>query len=59
MSYTQKLITATNKGPLVQVLTLMFLVLAVLSCIVRTGTKIHMIKTLKADDLLAILATVR
>ncbi|KAJ3543405.1 hypothetical protein NM208_g3603 [Fusarium decemcellulare] len=58
MNPPQKVITDTNKSPLVQVLTLMFLVIAILSCFVRTGTKIHMIKTLRVDDILTIAATV-
>lgn len=53
-----KVITDSNKSPLVQVLTLMFLVTAVLACLVRTVTKFHMIKTLRADDLLVVAATV-
>lgn len=58
MNPTQKVITDTNKSPLVQVLTLMFLVIALLACSVRTGTKIRMIKTLRADDILTIVASV-
>ena len=58
MSSTQKVITDSNKSPLVQVLTLMFLVVAILACLVRTGTKIYMIKALRVDDLLVIAATV-
>lgn len=59
MSSTQRVITANNKSPLVQVLSLMFLVIAILSCLVRTGTKLYMIKTLRVDDILIIVATVR
>ncbi|CAM1509635.1 Fc.00g033740.m01.CDS01 [Cosmosporella sp. VM-42] len=58
MTSTQKVITDTNKSPLVQVLTLMFLVIAVLACFVRSGTKIHMIKALKVDDILTVVATI-
>jgi hypothetical protein len=58
MSSTQKVITDSDKSPLVQVLTLMFLVIAILACLVRTGTKIHMIKALRVDDLLVIAASV-
>ncbi|KAH7224438.1 hypothetical protein B0J15DRAFT_456835 [Fusarium solani] len=58
MNPTQKVITDTNKSPLVQVLTLMFLVIALLACSVRTGTKIRMIKILRADDILTIVASV-
>ncbi|SPJ85037.1 related to integral membrane protein [Fusarium torulosum] len=58
MSSTQRVITANNKSPLVQVLSLMFLVIAILSCLVRTGTKLYMIKTLRVDDILIIVATV-
>lgn len=58
MHPTQKVITDSNKSPLVQVLTLMFLVISLLSCSVRIGTKIHMIKTLRVDDMLIIIATV-
>ena len=57
MSSSQRIISDTNKAPLVQVLTLMFLVIAVLACAVRTGTKIHMVKSLKVDDILAIVST--
>lgn len=58
MISAQRVITDSNKSPLVQVLTLMFLVVAILSCFVRMGTKIHMIKTLRVDDALTIVATV-
>ncbi|KAI5458829.1 hypothetical protein BGZ63DRAFT_52695 [Mariannaea sp. PMI_226] len=58
MAYSQRIITDTNKAPLIQVLTLMFLVIAILACFVRSGTKIHMIKRLRLDDTLAVLATV-
>lgn len=58
MSSPQRVITDTNRAPLVQVLGLMFLVIAVLASFVRSGTKIHMIKTLKADDILAIVSSV-
>ncbi|RTE85051.1 hypothetical protein BHE90_000466 [Fusarium euwallaceae] len=58
MSSTQRVITDSNKSPLVQVLTMMFLVIAILSCFVRMGTKIHMIKALRVDDILTIVATV-
>ncbi|KFA69709.1 hypothetical protein S40285_08106 [Stachybotrys chlorohalonatus IBT 40285] len=57
MSSPQRVITDTNRAPLVQVLGLMFLVIAVLASFVRSGTKIHMIKTLKADDILAIVSS--
>ncbi|RYC80077.1 hypothetical protein BFJ63_vAg17032 [Fusarium oxysporum f. sp. narcissi] len=58
MHPTQKVITDTNKSPLIQVLALMFLVIFLLSCSVRIGTKIRMIKTLRVDDILTIAATV-
>ncbi|KAM5374592.1 hypothetical protein ACJA88_008057 [Fusarium oxysporum] len=58
MSSNQRIITDNNKSPLVQVLSLMFLVIAILSCSVRTGTKLYMIKTLRVDDILIIVATV-
>ncbi|KAI8650777.1 hypothetical protein NCS57_01412600 [Fusarium keratoplasticum] len=58
MNSTQRVITDSNKSPLVQVLTMMFLVVAILSCFVRMGTKIHMIKALRVDDILTIVATV-
>ncbi|RGP61331.1 integral membrane [Fusarium longipes] len=57
MSSSQRIITDSNKSPLIQVLSLMFLVIAILACFVRTGTKIHMIKTLRSDDILIIVAT--
>jgi hypothetical protein len=55
---TQKVVTDTNKSPLIQVLTLMFLVIFLFSCSVRIGTKIRMIKALRVDDMLIIVATV-
>jgi ABC-type uncharacterized transport system auxiliary subunit len=55
----QRIITDTDKAPLVQVLALMCAVVALLACCVRTATKIGMIKSLKVDDLLVIAATVR
>ncbi|KPM34783.1 hypothetical protein AK830_g11781 [Neonectria ditissima] len=58
MNSPQRIITETNKAPLVQVLALMFLVIAVLACFVRCGTKIHMTKSLKADDAVAIAASI-
>ncbi|KAH7189848.1 hypothetical protein BKA60DRAFT_611857 [Fusarium oxysporum] len=57
MHPTQKVITDTNKSPLIQVLTLMFLVIFLLSCCVRIGTKICVIKTLRVDDILTIATT--
>jgi hypothetical protein len=54
----QRIITDTDKAPLVQVLALMCAVVAVLACCVRTATKIGMVKSLKVDDLLVIAATV-
>ncbi|KAL7755713.1 hypothetical protein ACKLNR_014240 [Fusarium oxysporum f. sp. zingiberi] len=48
MSSNQRIITGSNKSPLVQVLSLMFLVIAILACMVRTGTKLYMIKTVLA-----------
>lgn len=58
MSSPQRVITDINKAPLIQVLTLMFLVIAILSCIVRTGTKLHVFKGLSLDDYLTVLSTV-
>ncbi|KAF4983787.1 hypothetical protein FZEAL_871 [Fusarium zealandicum] len=58
LSHQQKVITDKNKSPLVEVLTLLFLVIAVLACFVRTGTKVHMIKTLRVDDIFTIVATI-
>jgi hypothetical protein len=58
MHPTQRIITDTNKSPLIQVLTLMFLVISLLSCSVRIGTKIRIIKTLRVDDMLTVVATV-
>jgi hypothetical protein len=59
MSSNQRIITDNNKSPLIQVLSLMFLVIAILACLVRTGTKLYMIKTVRVDDILIIAATVR
>ncbi|KAF4344165.1 integral membrane protein [Fusarium beomiforme] len=58
MSSTQRIITANNKSPLIQVLALMFCVIAILSCFVRIGTKLYMIKSLRVDDILIIVATI-
>ncbi|KAF5676111.1 integral membrane protein [Fusarium heterosporum] len=58
MNSNQRVITDNNKSPLVQVLSLMFLVIAILACFVRTGTKLYMIKILRVDDILIIVATV-
>lgn len=58
MSSPQRIITDTDKAPLVEVLSMMFLVIAVLACFVRSGTKIHMVKALKIDDILAVAAAV-
>ncbi|KAF5019814.1 hypothetical protein F66182_8183 [Fusarium sp. NRRL 66182] len=58
MDSSQRIVTDSNKSPLVQVLSLMFLVIAILACLVRTGTKLYMIKTLRVDDVLTIVATV-
>jgi hypothetical protein len=57
MSSSQRVITDSNKSPLIQVLSLMFLVIAILACLVRTCTKLYMIKTVRADDTLIIVAT--
>jgi hypothetical protein len=54
MDATQRIITDTDKAPLIQVVTLMLLVVGIMSCLVRSCTKYYMIKTLKADDLLTI-----
>ncbi|KAH8684043.1 hypothetical protein BGZ61DRAFT_507586 [Ilyonectria robusta] len=58
MSSPQRIITDTDKAPLVEVLSMMFLVISVLACFVRSGTKIHMVKALKIDDILAVAAAV-
>ncbi|KAH7201341.1 hypothetical protein DER44DRAFT_869959 [Fusarium oxysporum] len=57
MHPTQEVITDTNKSPLIKVLTLMFLVIFLLSCSVRIGTKILITKTLGVDDIFTIAAT--
>lgn len=54
----QNLITDDDKSALIEVVTLMFMVLSILACLVRTGTKLYMIKTVKWDDILVIIATV-
>lgn len=51
-------VTDHDKAPLIEVLTLMFMVIAILACFVRSGTKLYMIKTLKTDDILTVVATV-
>ncbi|KAK2591188.1 hypothetical protein QQS21_011122 [Conoideocrella luteorostrata] len=58
MTTKQVEITDSNKSPLIQILVWMFLVIAVLAAIARIGTKLHMVKTLKTDDCLAMSATV-
>lgn len=55
----RELVTDYNKSPLIQILAWMFLVIVVLACIARTGTKLYMVKRLKAEDWFAIVATVR
>lgn len=57
-AYAQNLITDDDKSALIEVVTLMFMVLAILACLVRTGTKLYMIKTVKLDDILVIAATI-
>ncbi|KAM5510062.1 hypothetical protein FOXYSP1_13028 [Fusarium oxysporum f. sp. phaseoli] len=59
MHPTQEVITDTNKSPLIKVLTLMFLVIFLLSCSVRIGTKIIITKTLSVDDIFTIAATLQ
>lgn len=54
----QELVTDHNKSPLIQILAWMFLVIVVLSCIARSGTKLYMVKRLKTEDWFAIVATV-
>lgn len=54
----RELVTDINKSPLIQILAWMFLVVAVLACIARTGTKLYMIKRLKTEDWFAVVATV-
>lgn len=51
-------VTDHDKAPLIEVLTLMFMVISILACFVRSGTKLYMIKTLKPDDILTVVATV-
>ncbi|OAA50749.1 hypothetical protein BBO_00696 [Beauveria brongniartii RCEF 3172] len=59
MDFPQReLVTDNNKSPLIQILAWMFLVIAVLACIARSGTKLYMVKRLKAEDWLAIVATI-
>ncbi|TQV90437.1 PTH11-like integral membrane protein [Cordyceps javanica] len=54
----RELVTDRNKSPLIQILAWMFLVIAVLSCIARSGTKLYMVKRLKTEDWYAIVATI-
>ncbi|OAA39933.1 hypothetical protein ISF_09835 [Cordyceps fumosorosea ARSEF 2679] len=54
----RELVTDNNKSPLIQILAWMFLVIAVLACVARTGTKLYMVKRLKAEDWFAIVATI-
>jgi hypothetical protein len=58
MAQDQVRITDSNKSPLIQILAWFFLVVVILSAMARCGTKLHMVKTLKLDDWLAISATV-
>jgi len=58
MASHRELVTDTNKSPLIQILSWLFLVIVVLSCAARTGTKLHMTKSLKAEDYVAIAASV-
>lgn len=55
----RELVTDYNKSPLIQILAWMFLVIVVLACIARTGTKLYMVNRLKVEDWFAIVATVR
>ncbi|OAQ64781.1 hypothetical protein VFPPC_06008 [Pochonia chlamydosporia 170] len=57
MAQTQVEITDSNKSPLIQILSWFFLVVAILAALARSGTKLHMVKTLKLDDWLAVAAT--
>lgn len=52
-------ITALNKSPLVQLLTTILLVVAVIALLVRLGTKFSRAGRLSVEDHLASLATVR
>ncbi|ATY60490.1 hypothetical protein A9K55_005472 [Cordyceps militaris] len=54
----RELVTENNKSPLIQILAWMFLVIAVLSCAARSGTKLQMVKRLKTEDYFAIVATI-
>ncbi|EFY91775.1 hypothetical protein MAC_02060 [Metarhizium acridum CQMa 102] len=58
MAQTQVRITDFNKSPLIQILSWFFMVVVILSAIARCGTKLHMVKTLKLDDWLAVAATI-
>ncbi|KAJ6784664.1 hypothetical protein PWT90_03227 [Aphanocladium album] len=54
----RELVTDINKSPLIQILAWMFLVIVVLACIARSGTKLYMVKRLKTEDWFAIVATI-
>jgi hypothetical protein len=58
MHPTQEVITDPNKSPLIKVLILMFLVIFLLLCSVRIGTKILVTKTLSVNDIFTIAATI-
>ncbi|KID86812.1 choline transport protein [Metarhizium guizhouense ARSEF 977] len=58
MAQKQVQITDSNKSPLIQILSWFFMVVVILSAIARCGTKLHMVKTLKSEDWLAVAATI-
>lgn len=59
MDPSQELITATDKTPLVEILTWMFLAVSVSAAIARIATKLSMVGKLRVDDYLTTVSAVR
>jgi hypothetical protein len=58
MDQVQELITASDKTPLVKILTWMFLSISVLAAIARIATKLNMVGKLRWDDYLTTISAV-
>lgn len=57
--YYAELVTDDNKSPLIKTLAAFFISLVAVSCVGRTATKLYLNGDLKAEDWLAVGATVR
>jgi hypothetical protein len=58
MNQSQELITSSDKTPLVEILTWMFLTVSVLAAIARIATKMSMVGKLRWDDYLTTISAV-